>query len=130
MANPNGNLAGYADPSTPGWQQKALDRVIGRQRTSKRHSQRRNAFCLYFDDPFRVLLDAAAHRRGMSLSGYARRAIAAMIAHDLGLAPSDVMRHAPRPTEYRALAGHGRTTKTEDDGKGYGPWRITEVDDA
>jgi hypothetical protein len=130
MANPNGNLAGYADPSVPGWQQRALDRVIARQKGSKNNTERRNGMMIYFDDPFRVLLDAAAHRRGLSLAGYCRRAIGAMIARDFGLEVGQVLMHTSRPTEYRAAAGAGRVGKTNDDGKGYGPWVITGVEDA
>ena len=125
MANPNPPLAGWADQSKPGWQQRALERVKARQRPAKRHTERRNGMTLYFDDPFRVLLDAAAERRGMSLAGYCRRAVAAMIAHDFGLRPQDVMTHTARPTEYRAEAGAGRAKKTNDDGTGFGAWQIT-----
>lgn len=128
MANPNGNLAGWADPpSDPDWKKKALERVIARQKPHTNRTKRRNGLMLYFDDPFRVLLDAAASRRGMSLAGYCRRAVAAMIAHDFGLEPGQVMMHSARPTEYRADAGHGRAIKTNDDGTGYGPWRIEAV---
>lgn len=127
MANPNPPLAGWADRSTPGWQKAALERVKARQKGAKRHTERRNGMTLYFDDPFRVLLDAAAARRGMSLAGYCRRAVAAMIAYDLGLRPAEVMTHTSRPTEYRAEAGAGRAKRTNDDGIGFGPWQITGV---
>ncbi|QGJ92779.1 hypothetical protein PBI_BEAGLE_19 [Arthrobacter phage Beagle] len=127
MANPNPPLAGWADQSKPGWQQRALERVKARQKGAKRHTERRNGMTLYFDDPFRVLLDAAAERRGMSLAGYCRRAVAAMIAYDLGLLSSEVMQFTSRPTEYRADAGAGRAKRTNDDGIGFGPWRILGV---
>lgn len=130
MPNPYGNLAGYTDPSTPGWQKRALERVIARQRKSQRHTERRNGMSLYFDDGFRVLLDAAAERRGMSLAGYCRRAVGAMIAHDLGLPVAEVLQHTSVPVEYRAEAGAGRMKKTRDDGKGFGPWKIEKVTDA
>jgi hypothetical protein len=128
MANPNGNLAGWADPpSEPGWEKRALERVVARQRKAINRTKRRNGMTLYFDDPFRVLLDAAAARRGMSLAGYCRRAVAAMIAYDFGLEPGQVMMHTSRPTAYRAEAGAGRAVKTNDDGTDYGPWRIEKV---
>jgi hypothetical protein len=127
VANPNPPLAGWADRSTPGWRRAALDRVKARQKGAKRHTERRNGMTLYFDDPFRVLLDAAAERRGMSLAGYCRRAVAAMIAYDFGLNPAEVMVHTSRPVEYRADAGAGRAKRTNDDGTGFGPWWITGV---
>jgi hypothetical protein len=130
VANPNPPLAGWADQSKPGWQQRALERVKARQKGAKRHTERRNGMTLYFDDPFRVLLDAAAERRGMSLAGYCRRAVAAMIAYDLALTSAEVMTHTSRPTEYRAEAGAGRAKRTNDDGKGFGPWKIEQVTDA
>lgn len=127
MANSNPPLAGWADQSKPGWQQRALERVKARQKGAKRHTERRNGMTLYFDDPFRVLLDEAAQRRGMSLAGYCRRAVAAMIAHDLGLKPQETMAHTSRPTEYRAEAGAGRAKRTNDDGTDFGPWKIERV---
>lgn len=124
MANPRPDLQGFADPSTPGWQQGALDRVIGRQKKTKRHTERKSGVLATFDDPFRVMLDEACKRRNVSMSGYARRAIGAFIAYDLGLPLGEVLKHAARPTPYRQEGGAGWPTRTEDDGRGNGPWFI------
>jgi len=127
MANPRGNLAGFTDPSTPGWQQRALERVQARQKRSKRHTERVSGVLATFDDPFRVLLDEACMRRGISMQGYARRAIAAFVAHDLDIPLSEVLKHMAVPTEYRAAAGFGRSRKTGDDGRGFGAWFIDKL---
>jgi hypothetical protein len=100
-----------------------------RQKKSKRALERASGVLAVFDLEMRPLLDEACYRRGISMAGYARRAIAAMIAHDLGLPLSEVTKHMPYPTEYRAFGGTGRNIKTEDSGKGYGPWTIEGVSD-
>jgi len=124
MANPKPDLQGWAEqPSTPGWQQLAISRVRARQHAKRRHNERKSGLYLFFDDPFRVYLDEACLRRNISLTGYMRRAGAAMIAHDLGLDIEEVMQHSARPAEYGATGG-GRLKRTEDDGKGFGLWRI------
>ena len=56
MPNPRPDLQGFADPSVPGWQQRALGRVMERQAKSNRKNQRTNGLYLFFDDPLRVLL--------------------------------------------------------------------------
>jgi hypothetical protein len=127
MPNPRPDLQGFADPSTPGWQQAALARVLQRQKRTKRHTERKSGVLATFDDPFRVLLDEACRRRNISMQGYARRAIAAFVARDLGLTSLEVFRYMARPTAYRAEAGAGRPARTEDDGRGNGPWYIQEL---
>jgi hypothetical protein len=127
MPNPRPDLQGFADPSTPGWQQAALARVLQRQKKTKRHTERRSGVLATFDEPFRVLLDEAAKRRGISMQGYARRAIGAFIAKDLGMRLPEVLKYCASPTAYRLGAGYGRQVKTEDDGRGAGPWFIEEL---
>lgn len=127
MANPKPDLQGWADrPSEPGWQERAIARVRARQSATRRNNERKNGIWTFFDDPFRVLLDEACLRRNISLTGYARRAIAAMIAYDLGMELTEVTRHGSQPAPYAGNGG-GRLTRTSDDGTGQGPWRITEV---
>lgn len=130
MANPKGNLAGYTDPSIPGWQARAFDRVQGRQKKSKRYTEREDGLAIRFDRPFRALLDEAAMRRGMSMAGYCRRAVIAFIAHDLGLPVAEVGQHMPRPTIYQLHRGSGNKTLTRDNLTGYGPWVITGLEEA
>lgn len=130
MANPRGNLAGYTDPSEPGWQERAMARVKARQKQSKRHTERRDGVRAVWDLPFRAFLDEAARRRGMSMTGYCRRAIAAFVEYDLGLDTGEAAQHMAVPAHYRLHRGHGFSIKTRDDLKGYGRWVIREVDEA
>lgn len=127
MPNPRPDLNGFADPSVPGWQARALARVTERQQKSRRHNQRTNGMYLFFDDPLRVLLDEACLRRNISLTGYARRAMVAFIARDLGMPIEEVARHAAVPADYGATGG-GRLKRTHDDGRTKGPWIITELE--
>lgn len=130
MGNPKGNLAGYTDPSVPGWQQRAIARVRARQKLSKRHTERQDGVRTVWDLPFRYLLDEAARRRGLSMAGYCRRAIAAFVEHDLGLNTGEGAQHMPVPTTYGLHRGHGNSMKTQDDLKGYGKWVIRGLDEA
>lgn len=129
MANPRGNLAGFTDPSVPGWQRIALERVKARQKKTKRHTERSSGTLVTYDDPLRPLLDEACRRRNMSMQGYARRALGAFIARDLGLPLSEVLSNMPTPTPYRAGGGSGRKDRTHDDGRGMGPWLITGLEE-
>lgn len=123
MPNPRGNLAGWADPSKPGWEDRLKERVQARQRKTKRASTRTNGMYLFFDDPYRLLLDEAAHRRDISMAGYGRRAIASFIAHDLDMPFEEVIHHAAQPSGYLGRM-EGRRSKTHDDGVGHGLWII------
>lgn len=123
MANPRPDLQGFADPSIPGWQERAIARVAARQRKNKRNNDRKNGMYLFFDDEFRVLLDEACRRRDISLTGYGRRATMAMIAYDLGMDLEEVARHSAVPAGY-GEGGGGRLVRTHDDGLGRGLWRI------
>lgn len=127
MANPKPDLQGWADRTPdPNWRQNALARVQSRQKKSRRATERKNGAWTFFDDEFRVLLDEACRRRNISMTGYMRRAAAAMIAHDLGLPFKDVTQHGPQPAVYMGN-GSARATRTQDDGTGQGQWTITGV---
>jgi hypothetical protein len=129
MGNPRPDLQGWADrESEPGWQQRAIDRVRARQHEQRRHNERSSGLYLFFDDPFRVALDAAAEDRGISLTGYLRRSAAAFIAYDLGLPLEEVAKHGARPAPYGGSGG-GRKVRTHDDGLGFGPWDITGLEE-
>lgn len=84
------------------------------------------------DVEFRRLLRAAADRRGISASGYVRRAVSAFVAADLGLPWEQVCAHVPKPSppegtmralprEQHPLYNPGRWV---DDGAGYGSWSV------
>jgi hypothetical protein len=123
MANPNGNLAGWSDPEEEGWQQRALERVRARQRSTRRDA-RNNGMYMFFDDGFRQMLDEACYRRNISLTGYGRRATGAFIAHDLGLPIEDVLYHTARPAGYTEHSGRRPAQRSHDDGRGMGLWII------
>lgn len=125
--NPFGNLAGFTDPEDPDWQAKALARVSERQTKTKRNTMRKNGMYLFFDDPFRILLDEACKRRDISLSGYGRRSIGAFIAHDLGIPLPEVLRHTAAPTGYMQ-AHNGFNNRTSDTGDGRGLWIIGSLE--
>lgn len=128
MANPKPDLQGFADrPSVPGWQERAIERVRARQHKTRRANERKNGTYIFYDDPLRVLLDEACKRRNISLTGYVRRAMVAMIAYDLKMELAEVAQHGAVPAGYGATGG-GRLTRTQDDGRGKGPWRITGVE--
>lgn len=125
--NPRGNLAGFTDPSTPGWQARALERVKQRQKKTKRHTERTSGTLATYDDGLRPLLDEACKRRGTSMQGYLRRALCAFIAYDLGLPLSEVTKFTSPPTRYNASAGNGRRIRVDDDGTGHGSWQIEKL---
>lgn len=125
--NPYGNLAGFTDPEDPNWRQNALARVAARQAKSRSSMDRRNGIYLFFDDPFRVMLDEAAHRRDISLTGYGRRAVGSFIAHDLGLPLEEVLRHTAVPARYGTGTG-GSSVRTSDTGADRGLWIIGSLE--
>jgi hypothetical protein len=91
---------------------------------------------LVSDIAFRRLLRQAAETRGMSASGYARRAAAAFIAHDLQIPFEQVCALTPRPAppegpfraglpaDQRPANNPGRQV---DDGLGFGTWRVCDA---
>jgi hypothetical protein len=125
--NPRGNLAGFTDPSSPGWQVRALERVKQRQKKTHRNSERTSGTLATYDDGLRALLDEACRRRGISRQGYLRRALCAFLAYDLGLPYASVGRYVSTPTTYSAAAAGGRRVRVDDDGTGYGPWKIEQL---
>lgn len=121
-------MAGYTDPEKEGWEERALARVHERQKKSRK-GRRTQGITLFYDIPFRVVLDAAAAKRGISMNGYVRRSVIAMMCHDLGLKATDLGRHTARATGYGVRNPDGSKSKGYDDMEGFGPWHITGVDD-
>lgn len=67
------------------------------------------------------LLREASKRRGISVSGYARRAIMAFVCHDLELDYYTV--HADEaPVQVYGI--RGRPARTEARGRGFGAWIV------
>jgi hypothetical protein len=129
MANPNPDLQGWADrDEDPEWMENALARVRHRQKkVSRITTVRKNGTYIFYDDPFRVLLDEAAKRRGMGMTAYVRRAAAAFIAHDLGVPFTEVVRHSAKPQS--VAERRVSSVRTHDDGLGMGPWLIEGLKD-
>lgn len=97
----------------------------------RRNTSRGNRIALDTDIAFLALVRHAAEGRGMGVNGYARRAVAAFVAHDLGLPFEEVCSHFASP--YRAgqmlrkddeRSVHLRKGPTQDDGKGFGSWKV------
>lgn len=129
MVNTKGQLAGFSDPSVPGWQDRLKDRVAARHaeamRTERRTPSPLRAVNLNVRQSieFAAALRDAAHARGMSPAAYARRSIAAFVAHDSGRPLADLLATLPAvqpPTQNRLFAAG-----TPDDGHGHGQWTIT-----
>lgn len=116
-------------PSEPGWEERAIAAVRARQSKTKRNNDRKNGLYLFFDDPLRVMLDEACHRRDISLTGYARRAMIAFIAYDLDLPLEEVAQHAAVPMGYGNTGSPGIKTRTYDNGRGMGPWDIIGLEE-
>jgi hypothetical protein len=106
-----------------------MKKVQDNQKGTKRHRERISGVLAAYDEPFRLLLEEACKRRGISRQGYARRAIGAFIANDLGMDLADVLKHCAVPIPLDNFVNR-RPVRTEDDGKGFGPWKIKEVEDA
>lgn len=124
MVNYNPPLQGWADrDEDPEWMENAIARVRARQRKSKSSENRNSGTYVFYDPPLRVLLNEAAHRRGIGVTGYCRRAIAAFIAHDLKMPLGEVTRHMAKPT----MENKGARKRTFDDGQGFGPWLIERL---
>ncbi len=128
MANPRGNLAGWSDKSVPGWQGRVMEKVKESQKKTKRHTERHAGTLATYDEPFRLLLEEACKKRNISRQGYARRAMAAFIAHDLGMDITEVLKYCARPVPLDTRINY-RPVRTEDTGAGFGPWNITGVEE-
>ncbi len=133
MPTPKGRgLSGSANGHKPGAEQRTRDRVFESQEEKRRKAGRRRAgtLTIEYDLPFQVLLREAAERRGIAANGYARRAIAAFIALDLGMEFEEVVQHFARPTKpgevLRRTDGSKQAPSgtTVDDGQGFGSWRL------
>lgn len=123
MSNRTGNLAGFTDVSDPNWRENAIERVQARERTLNRKKRRTRGVFLYYDDPLRPFFDAAAKRRNITLAGYGRRALVAMIAFDLKMDPEELSQHMAQPQPYGGLTPTAKGS-THDDFTGHGRWRI------
>lgn len=127
-------LAGSADGRVPGWEDRMRERVNAseteRMRTNK--AKRDVQLRLEWDLEMAGLLRLAAEARGMPATAYARRAIAAFIAKDLGLPFEQVCGFFSAPfkqgetfSKEHADGRREKKGKTQDNGKGYGSWSVS-----
>jgi hypothetical protein len=110
------------DQSKPGWQERAIRGISTNKRKSKQAS-------LHMDVPyqFKPLLAMAARRRGISQSGYMRRAVAAFVAQDLQMPYEDVLDGMQTPHPNNATRAGWAELEfipgEQDNGEGYGDWK-------
>jgi hypothetical protein len=133
---PREHLPGDAAGGRPGWEGRllALVETSERQKAATKGNGQRYwpvRMVVTSDIEFRRMLNAAAAARGISASGYVRRAVAAFVAADLDLDFAAVVVHTPRavptggamslPPEQHPRLNPG---PWPDDGTGYGPWDV------
>lgn len=129
---PGQDLGGRSNGHKPGAEERTKARVNATEANKKRKAGRRRAgtLTIEFDLPFQAYLKDAADTRGMPVNGYARRALAAFVAFDLGIPFEEVVQHFAAPMKRGdALRRDDGSTQapsgsTSDDGEGYGPWRL------
>ena len=127
--------------ATSSWQERAFRAV--EEAEKKRVPQVTNwgnQFHIRMSAPFKSLVRTAAQKRGISLVGYMRRAIARQVAADLELDFAHVTGFAPYPAAYgerlpdaahlgiiRREKRDGRVMHVQiclsDDGTGFGEWQ-------
>lgn len=123
----------------PDWREKVAEGVAASE-----IKRRRPALAFNVDIGLRLMLGAAAEKRGMSASAYARRALCAFIANDLELPfdavtkfcpsvedPENLVAKQSKATARRTksggkIYGGGSIPLTRDDGLGYGTWVVCD----
>lgn len=121
MPNPNGALAGYTDPEDPNFLAN-LFRAHDRSKVY-RNRQGRTSRTIEADEEFFTHVYDAARMRGINTTAYIRRAIAAMVAADLGMDIADITKYGARPTAQHTV----NRVRTRDDAEGFGKWRIESL---
>ena len=124
------------DESTPGWQDAVMKRLEERAMARKKPLGREAnyyRFKLITGKSLPGLLRMAAEKRGISLQGYMRRALAAFVAYDLGLDMTKVLEDGPATLAWGRTGGkvldENGNVITQEDGKGYGQWVINDLRD-
>lgn len=113
------------DTSKPGWQ----DRAVRGAGIAPGQKDGKKALSVGTNVPwqFKALLSMAAKRRGISISGYIRRALSAYIATDLEMKYEDVLKELPFPAPFGMQGAqwlHNELNPQDHDtGEGYGDWR-------
>jgi hypothetical protein len=124
MARKGEQLSGWADPEREGWRERVRDKVNSKaERSQMRGRSPLQQFPVSY--AWKALLKRAAEARGMSSAAYARRAVSAFIAHDLGLTLSEVVSTTPAVLTRQEAAESARNRiSPKDDGQGYGKWEV------
>lgn len=104
----------------PNWKRKAI-------RHAPKEDKKKIVFHVFgeFDSYF----SRAANQRGMTKSAYARRALAAFMAHDLQMPFEDLCKMFPAVVYDQNISKYidGLVVSQRDDGEGYGQWQIKEL---
>lgn len=112
------------DASRPGWQERVIE---GISEPPKGKSNKMLSVGANVSWQFKALLSMAAKRRGISIAGYVRRALAAFIATDLEMSLEDVLKEASFPSPYGVANGQWMRDDIapgdHDTGEGYGDWK-------
>jgi len=131
MPTPKGKgLAGKADGRVEGWEERTLTRVkqSEAERLHRRGRKRDVQLRTEWDIEMQALLRLAAEKRGITPTGYARRAIAAFVAADLDLPFEEVCGFFAYPMPPgKVLTDEGvrlKKGRTKDDGQGFGSWSV------
>lgn len=130
---PGVGLGGSADGGEPGWEERVTETVNALQSEKRRKQGNRwdVTMTIWMDFPLRLLFREAAERRGMSVSGYIRRAAVAYLCADLGVGWKDALQHVPYPAPAggslvrpASINPRNRPGRLEDDGEGFGDWTL------
>jgi len=131
MPTPKGKgLAGKADGREEGWEGRLLTRVNEAEadRLNRRGRKRDVQLRTEWDIEMQALLRMAAEKRGITPTGYARRAIAAFVAHDLDLPFEELCGFFAYPmAPGKVMTDEGvrlKKGRTKDDGQGFGSWQV------
>lgn len=115
-------------PSTvdmPDWRERVMAAVAESQAKRSgviQRGRRTGQLILQFDREFNTALNLAAEARGITLAGYARRALARQIANDLDMDWTLLLSMCPAPLPYGSTSRPGTKHRTVDNGEGYGDW--------
>jgi len=120
------------------WKQRMVDKVgkSEARRTRQRRRDKEYQFHVQATRPLLQAVRAAAKLRGISASGYIRRAVTKQTAKDLGVSWESLLKETPYPAAYgKKMAPpekvrysvEGSTDISDrlaspDDGTGYGDW--------
>lgn len=131
MPTPKGKgLAGRADAREPGWEERTKARVNASEVEQMAKSRRKRDVQMRvdWDIEMQTLLRLAAEGRGIPVTAYVRRSVAAFVAHDLELPFEEVCGFFARPYFPGGALKPGEkqqeTGKTIDDGQGFGAWKV------